>query len=456
MLRIVAGAALLGLAHGAGKCVNRDGATWEVTAAAAVADCAIAGDQWIGEHAQEGFEGTAPKRKTWWTKRMTKGTGTTSGGDAAPAAYDRLFFGGQPSERDLKMMYEQGFDAVYSLWPFPETGAEIDSETPMPTGTAAATTAAEAGLLYGMIDTLPPQAEAAESCADDPDVDGTADCTAFEAGCEASCPTGCVYAAAQDEVAANAVPAYNWLSEESIDQLEAFLDFALTETDGAIYVHCYIGRTASAALQAYRARKAAKLAASAPCGVDPCPALVAQAGKSLTQTAVIEAGYHGFDISRPAWYARLAEEAGETYTAAADLVPAVELRAESCADDPDVAGAADCTYTATCGDTCPDNGCIFTAALEAAEEVPAVEEVVGTAGARPDVAFPEGATTSNSGTAFGLTKYHWMKVLGRLGNTILYDAGQIHAEHMDAIARAGVKVVVNMRKAAKRRRTFST
>ena len=30
MLRIVAGAALLGLAHGAGKCVNRDGATWEV------------------------------------------------------------------------------------------------------------------------------------------------------------------------------------------------------------------------------------------------------------------------------------------------------------------------------------------------------------------------------------------------------------------------------------------
>ncbi len=439
MLRILAGATLLGLAHGAGKCVNRDGAgAWTTDGGVtAASDCAAAGDQWIGEHAQEGYYGSSPKRKTWWTKRMTAGTGKTSDADANPPGYDRLFFGGQPSERDLKMLYEQGFDAVYSLWPFPVAGegkeieAADDGSFPtgrsaMPTGTEAAAVAAEAGLLYGIIDTLP---------------------ASDAATCSAGSP-------AADAVVADTTPEYAWNSAESVDQIEAFIDFALAETDGAIYLHCFIGRTASWALQAYRLRKAAKLAAGTACGVDPCPALVAQDGKSLTQTAVLEAGYHGFDISRPAWYAGLAREAGETYTAAADLVAEVAEVTESCADDPDIEGTADCAtgFTSSCEDTCP-TGCIYTAGVAAANEVPAVTEDVGTAGAIPNVAFPDGDLVSSAGSAYGLAQYHWLKVLGRLDNTILYDAGQVHLEHIDAIKRAGVTVVVNMRKAVAQEET---
>ena len=160
MLRILSVAALLAFAEGAGKCVNFDGTDWTVVsipetteacvqdtaddaatcdasgfttgtavrdAAAAscgagcthtpyvapvkmaAADCNEDTEQFIGGFDQESAIGSSPRRKTWWTKRLI-------------ADNQRIHFGGQPTARDLKMLYEQGFSAVYSLWPFPTSG----------------------------------------------------------------------------------------------------------------------------------------------------------------------------------------------------------------------------------------------------------------------------------------------------------------------------------------------
>ena len=70
--------------------------------------------------------------------------------------------------------------------------------------------------------------------------------------------------------------------------------------------------------------------------------------------------------------------------------------------------------------------------------MPAVTTAItGTAGATPTVVHAHS----------GLEKYHWLKPLGTLANGVhMYDAGQIHAEHLDAIRAAGIVSVVNMRK----------
>jgi protein tyrosine phosphatase (PTP) superfamily phosphohydrolase (DUF442 family) len=437
--------------------VTAETCTSSLTAAEILAQqkaaCATQADgsvQWIGEYAQESAIGPSPSRKTWWTKRLNAGTGSSAGGDANPVAWDRIYTGGQPSERDLKMMYEQGFDGVYSLWPFPTPGdgKEIDSGTDMPTGTEARAAAAEAGLLYGMIPLKSVAGETAEACLATDGTDDDEGCAdALVPGCATSCTgtEGCSYTAPVAAVAANTP--IDWTSTESIDAVEKFMDFALANTDGPIYLHCYIGRTSTVALQAYRARKAAAAAAG-------FPAIVPQAGKSITQTAIIEASYHGFDLSRPAWEAVFAREAGETLSVAlADATPAVPAATEGCdvvLGDGETAGdttcdlvaasgseetcdfvAADCTRTAGTGT------CTYRAAVCGAPEVPAVTTATtGTAGATPTV-----------GPTVGLPQYHWLKPLGTLANGVhMYDAGQIHAEHLDAIRAAGIVSVVNMRK----------
>jgi protein tyrosine phosphatase (PTP) superfamily phosphohydrolase (DUF442 family) len=149
-----------------------------------------------------------------------------------------------------------------------------------------------------------------------------------------------------------------------------------------------------------------------------------------------------------------AREAGETLSVAlADATPAVPAATEGCdvvLGDGETAGdttcdlvaasgseetcdfvAADCTRTAGTGT------CTYRAAVCGAPEVPAVETAItGTAGATPTV-----------GPTVGLPQYHWLKPLGTLANGVhMYDAGQIHAEHLDAIRAAGIVSVVNMRK----------
>jgi protein tyrosine phosphatase (PTP) superfamily phosphohydrolase (DUF442 family) len=319
----------------------------------------------------------------------------------------------------------------------------------MPTGTQARAAAAEAGLLYGMIPLKSVAGETPEAClAADGDDNDEGCAAALVPGCATSCTdtAGCSYTAPVAAVAANTP--IDWTSTESIDAVEKFMDFALANTDGPIYLHCYIGRTSTVALQAYRARKAAAAAAG-------FPAIVPQAGKSITQTAIIEASYHGFDLS--GWEAVFAREAGETLSVAlADATPAVPAVIEGCDAvdaDGEVAGttecvvvpesgseetcdfeARDCTVTAGTG-TCSGT---YRAAVCGAPEVPAVETAItGTAGATPTVVHAHS----------GLEKYHWLKPLGTLANGVhMYDAGQIHAEHLDAIRAAGIVSVVNMRK----------
>jgi hypothetical protein len=94
-LRLALAAALAASASAAGKCAFQHSATraWSVDAAKNTsALCTGTGYQWIGGYKQESYGSpTAPKRKTWWTKRLVVGE-------------TRLYFGGPPTERDMKML----------------------------------------------------------------------------------------------------------------------------------------------------------------------------------------------------------------------------------------------------------------------------------------------------------------------------------------------------------------
>ena len=57
-----------------------------------------------------------------------------------------------------------------------------------------------------------------------------------------------------------------------------------------------------------------------------------------------------------------------------------------------------------------------------------------------------GTTETRPVMAPGIPEYHWMKYLGSVGTTRLWDAGQINAGHLEAIKAAGIVSVVNMRK----------
>jgi protein tyrosine phosphatase (PTP) superfamily phosphohydrolase (DUF442 family) len=227
---------MLGLSDAAGKCVTVSTGAWAVEDAANAEDCTpLPGGQWIGESQQESFSldspWTAAKRKSWWTKRLV------------PVEH-RLYFGGRPSIRDVKYLYEQGFDAVYNVLGG-DGGGTLGDEA-QATVVEATATAAEAGLMYRSA----------------PVTDDNA-----------------------------------WNSAAIIDDLTKFIDFALAETDGPIYVHCGSGHGASAALQMYRLRKDAALTAR-PLGSAPM----------TVQGAIDEVAAHGFDIS--GFSAALSREAG--------------------------------------------------------------------------------------------------------------------------------------------------
>ena len=471
-----------------GAITTADTCTSTTSASAVKGACTTSATvQWIGEDAQESAMKTSPRRKTWWTKRLTKGTkavalvaeacaatdetdtttdctgftagtgstctGITGCSYTAPVTYvadspkdwERIYTGGQPTERDLKMMYEQGFDGVYSLWPFPDPNAgslKGAGSSNMPTGAQAAAAAAEAGLMYGVI----PQT-------------GTATCTETATTSDATDEAACGgVTALGDSISCNAVmtdadaavaactytptTAIGWTSTAAVDAVEKFMDFALANTDGPIYLHCYIGRTSTAALQFYRARKAA---------ASSTPAIVAQTGKSITQTAIIESGYHGIDIT--SWAGIIAREAGETMAvAAADLVSEVVEVTEGC--DPtdgtgETAGDTTCTLVGATGDASTCNAvaancavaggtgtCAYRAAVAAVAEIAAATAVTGDVGE-----IPAGMSMQ------GIGQYHWLKPLGVLPNGVkMFDAGQINAEHVDDIAAAGIVSVVNMRK----------
>eukprot|EP01046_Picozoa_sp_COSAG06_P073283 COSAG06_NODE_21839_length_743_cov_1.375776_1_plen_127_part_10 len=113
--------------------------------------------------------------------------------------HDRLYFGGRPSERDMKLMYEAGVDAVLSLET--TTTADTMGVMPLPTTAEATAIAAEAGMLY------------------------------------------------------HTLAATDYTSTAGVDEIAAFLDFALANTgqvssgNGPVYVHDARGFTAVAAIQ---------------------------------------------------------------------------------------------------------------------------------------------------------------------------------------------------------------
>jgi len=196
-LRLALAAALAASASAAGKCAFQHSATraWSVDAAKNTsALCTGTGYQWIGGYKQESYGSPiAPKRKTWWTKRLVVGE-------------TRLYFGGPPTERDMKMLYGQGFDAVYSVVHAASTtstftGNDLEGNTKL-TASSAESKAKAIGLLYGINDQT------------------------------------------------------DFKNQASLDDYVRFIDFAKNQTDGPIYVHCAFGGASSTALQMYRLSKA--------------------------------------------------------------------------------------------------------------------------------------------------------------------------------------------------------
>ena len=121
------------------KCAKLDGGAWTVEAVAEAA-CTCTGCQWVQGYPQMNYPDHHPVARTWWAKRMAD-----SGGDDADH-HDRLYFGGYPSVRDMKYLYEAGFDAVLSLSTV--TAAGTQGTMQLPTSAEAAVVAAEAGLLF--------------------------------------------------------------------------------------------------------------------------------------------------------------------------------------------------------------------------------------------------------------------------------------------------------------------
>lgn len=157
------------------------------------------GAQYILGWAQASYPDHLPAAKTWWAKRMSD----TGGADTDH--HDRLYFGGRPAVRDLKSLYEAGFDAVLSMEDA-EQGESIGIQ-PLPTTSISRQVAAEAGLLF------------------------------------------------------HALPAgLDFTSTLGVDEITNFLEFALAQTgqksgNGPLYVFDKVGFKAAAALQLFRARK---------------------------------------------------------------------------------------------------------------------------------------------------------------------------------------------------------
>ena len=219
------------------------GGTWSVTADATADACAASGGQWILQFAQSGYPDHHPVPKTWWMKRMSD----TGGADEDH--HDRLFFGGRPSERDMKLMYEAGVDAVLSLETTTADNRDTMGVQPLPTTAEAVAIAAEAGMLY------------------------------------------------------HTLAAADYTSTEGVDEITAFLDFALASTgqassgNGPVYVHDARGVSAVGAIQLFRARRG----------------LIAQGtATSKTAKAIQEAEAHGFALAENVVRA-IAREAGEVY-----------------------------------------------------------------------------------------------------------------------------------------------
>ena len=391
-------------------------------------------------------------------------------GDANPVGYDRLYVGGQPSARDLKMLYEQGFSAVYSLWPFSTSGSgmEISDGIPMPTSAEAQAIAAEAGLLYKVI---PLVASGSSACIPLDPVGNPEACLSTSSTRDQPCGgEGCTYIAPGEAIPANAP--IDWTSPAAVDDHEQFIDFALRETNGPILIHDHYGRTSAAAAQLYRARKAMR-------GSIDVPSVVPLPSKSITQTAIIEAGEHGIDIR--AWEETIAREAGESTQViqASNGVSAETERPVGClATDRD----ATCTGASEDGQDCSDAftaasdkslascpaGCNYveaespgtTICTPHAGNTATAADSCATATTLPSCARTRGAGTCRFVPSTGdtpevverqpLAQYHWMKAIGSIdtpvGSTHLYVAGQVQAEHISAIYDAGVVSVVNFRK----------
>ena len=181
------------------KCAKKwAGNQWNVTSDTSQTACVNAGGQWILQYKQTGYPDHHPLPKTWWMKRMA------DTGEADADHGDRLHFGGTPSERDMKLMYEAGVDAVLSL-----TTNSVGSMgiMPLPSTTQAIAVAKEAGMLY------------------------------------------------------HTLAASSYFSSAGVDEIATFLDFALNNTgqkssgNGPLYVSDSRGLKAAVAVQLFRARR---------------------------------------------------------------------------------------------------------------------------------------------------------------------------------------------------------
>jgi hypothetical protein len=149
----------------------------------------------------------------------------------------------------MKLMYEAGVDAVLSL--DTTTSAGVMGVMPLPTSADSAAVAAEAGMLY------------------------------------------------------HTVAAADYTTTAGVDEIAAFMDFALANTgqassgNGPIFVYDSRGVNAVAAVQLFRARR---------------NLITADAGSTKTAKAIEEAENHGFTLTATVVQA-IARETGETYDA---------------------------------------------------------------------------------------------------------------------------------------------
>lgn len=156
------------------------------------------GAQWILGWGQTQYPDHLPLPASWWAKRMSD----TGGADSDH--HDRLYFSGRPAVRDMKLLYQAGWDAVLSLEDAVE--GEKLGLNPLPNTADAKAVAAEAGLLFH------------------------------------SLPAG-----------------VDFRSQQGVDEITNFLEFALANTgsnvNGPLLVFDKNGFKAAAALQLFRARK---------------------------------------------------------------------------------------------------------------------------------------------------------------------------------------------------------
>ena len=93
------------------KCVKNEAGVWTVVPDIKTTASCTAPNQWILASPQMPYPDHHPSSKTHWMKRMSDTRQTDAD------HHDHLYIGGQPAERDIKLLYEAGVDAILNVVP---------------------------------------------------------------------------------------------------------------------------------------------------------------------------------------------------------------------------------------------------------------------------------------------------------------------------------------------------